>query len=144
MKFKMPLNGFTSICAPDAPIIISKDKKNPPKHVGKNKNRSYVTHYKIDGEVIQTGVRCDFLLINEDAMKAYLIELKGSDMLKAAEQLEATEKRLRSQLAKYDINYRIVANKCKTQQIDSSQFKKYKIKWKGKLVYKVNLLEEFI
>ena len=125
MKFKMPLNGFTSICAPDAPIIISKDKKNPPKHVGKNKNRSYVTHYKIDGEVIQTGVRCDFLL-------------------KAAEQLEATEKRLRSQLAKYDINYRIVANKCKTQQIDSSQFKKYKIKWKGKLVYKVNLLEEFI
>ena len=48
------------------------------------------------------------------------------------------------QLTKYDINYRIVANKCKTQQIESSQFKKYKIKWKDKLKYKVNLLEESI
>ena len=48
------------------------------------------------------------------------------------------------QLTKYDINYRIVANKCKTQQIESSQLKKYKIKWKDKLKYKVNLLEESI
>ncbi|MDE6963811.1 MAG: hypothetical protein K2P30_09305, partial [Lachnospiraceae bacterium] len=78
-----------------------------------------MTHYKIDGTVIKTGNRCDYLLMNEQKRTAYLIELKGSDLVKAAEQLESTEKFLKKELSGYELQYRIVANKCKTQEIYS-------------------------
>ena len=67
--------------------------------------------------------------MNETSKTAYLIELKGSDLVKAASQLEATENALRSQLVEYQLQYRIVANKCKTQEIHSSAYRKYQIRW---------------
>ena len=140
----MPLNGFKSLCDEHAPQIISKDKKNPQYHRGINTERAHVTHYQIDGVVIQTGSRCDYLLINESANRAYLIELKGSDLVKAAEQLEATENALQRELSGYSVFYRIVANKCKTQEIKSSSFRRYQMRWKGKLVQKTGCIEENI
>lgn len=62
-----------------------------------------MTHYKIDGVVIKVGSRCDYLLMNEEARIAYLIELKGSDLVKAAEQLEATENVLQRELLTYKL-----------------------------------------
>lgn len=90
-----------------------------------------MTHYKIDGVVIKSGSKCDYLLMNEEVRIAYLIELKGSDLVKAAEQLEATENMLRRELAAYKLQYRIVANKCKTQEIHSSAYRKYQVRWKS-------------
>ena len=55
----MPLGNHRSICAPDAKIIVSKDVGNR-EHRGLNPNQRHVTHYKIDGEIITTGPRCDF------------------------------------------------------------------------------------
>ena len=72
--------------------------------------------------------------MNETSKTAYLIELKGSDLVKAASQLEATENALRSQLVEYQLQYRIVANKCKTQEIHSSAYRKYQIRWKSHVV----------
>ena len=104
-----------------------------------------MTHYQIDGVVIKNGNKCDYLLINEDTSTVYLIELKGSDMCWAAMQLEETAKKLKTQLAKYkSIQYRIVANKCKTHEINSSTFLKYKTKWKTNLKYRSGLLDENI
>lgn len=140
----MPLMGFQSLCDKNAVQIISKDKGNPQFHKGKNVKRAHVTHYKIDGNVIRTGSRCDFLLLNEDAQMAYLIELRGSDLVKAAEQLEATERVLHSELSKYELQYRIVANKCKTQAIHSSAYRKYQIRWKGRLIQGTGVIEEII
>ena len=140
----MPLKGFESVCDERAAQIVSKDKKNPQYHKGMNISRAYVTHYQIDGVVIKTGSKCDYLLINEDTQRAYLIELKGSDLVKAAEQLEATEKALQKELSGYSIFYRIVANKCKTQEIRSSSFRKYQMRWKGRLVQKTGYIEENI
>ena len=94
----MPLNGFTSLCSKNAKQIVSRDKGNPQYHKANNVSNSEVTHYQIDGKVIKTGDRCDYLLMNETSKTAYLIELKGSDLVKAASQLEATENALRSQL----------------------------------------------
>lgn len=85
----MPLKNFESLCGKNASQIVSKDKGNPQYHKGNNTAKAYVTHYKIDGNVIKKGSRCDYLLLNENTLTAYLIELKGSDLLKAAEQLEA-------------------------------------------------------
>lgn len=140
----MPLTGFGSLCDEHAAQIVSKDKKNPQYHRGINTERAYVTHYQIDGVVIQTGSRCDYLLINESAKRAYLIELKGSDLVKAAEQLAATENALQREFSGYSVFYRIVANKCKTQEINSSSFRKYQIRWKGKLMQKTGYIEENI
>ena len=131
----MPLNGFTSLCSKNAKQIVSRDKGNPQYHKANN---------QIDGKVIKTGDRCDYLLMNETSKTAYLIELKGSDLVKAASQLEATENALRSQLVEYQLQYRIVANKCKTQEIHSSAYRKYQIRWKSRLLQKTGYIEEKI
>ena len=60
-------------------------------HVGKNKNRHMIRQFKVDGEVVAAGdmsPRCDYLLLNDDAKTSYYIELKGSDLVKAIEQIE--------------------------------------------------------
>lgn len=140
----MPLEGFLSLCSKNAAQIISRDKGNPQYHKGNNPDRAYVTHYKIDGIVIKSGRRCDYLLLNEESHIAYLIELKGSDLVKAAEQLEATELTLKHELSDYKVQYRIVANKCKTQEIKSSAYRKYQLRWKNRLVQKTGFIEEKI
>lgn len=140
----MPLEGFKSLCSENAAQIVSKDKGNPQYHKGINTGKRYVTHYKIDGVVIKAGSRCDYLLMNEETQIAYLIELKGSDLVKAAEQLEATENALRRELSAYTLQYRIVANKCKTQEVHSSAYRKYQVRWKGQLIQKTSFIEENI
>lgn len=138
----MPLLGFESTCSRDATQIVSRDKGNPQYHKGLNSGRVYVTHYKIDGVVIKSGDRCDYLLMNEATRVAYLIELKGSDLVKAVKQLEATEKKLVQQLCGYSLCYRIVANKCKTQEIHSSEYRKYQLRWKKRLLLRTGCIEE--
>ena len=140
----MPLKGFESLCAKNAHQIISKDRKNPQYHKAVNKENNDVTQYQIDGIVLKDGTRCDYLLINETKKVAYLIELKGSDLVKAAEQLENTEKMLRQELFGYSLRYRIVANKCKTQEIRSSAYRKYQMLWKGRLLQKTGFIKENI
>lgn len=140
----MPLQNFQSLCNKHAIQIVSRDKGNPQYHKAINKEKAYVTHYKIDGVVIKIGDRCDFLLLNEEKKIAYLIELKGSDLAEAAKQLEATEAVLRQELSAYNLQYRIVANKCKTQEIYSTSYKKYRMRWKGQLIQKTGYIEETI
>ena len=140
----MPLKGFGSLCSRNAAQIVSRDQGNPQYHRGIKKNRCNVTHYKIDGVVIKGESACDFLLINEESRVAYLIELKGSDLVKAVRQLEVTEDMLRRELSPYTVQYRIVANKCKTQEIRSSEYRKYQIRWKGRLLQKTGFIEENI
>lgn len=140
----MPLLGFDSLCEERARQIVSRDKKHPQSHIGINNNEKRVSHYQIDGIVITGVSRCDFLLMNEDTKTAWLIELKGSDLTKAARQLENTEKILHQQLLPYCVNYRIVANKCKTQGINTAEFRKYQKQWGNRLKYKRGVMEENI
>ena len=51
---------------------------------------------------------------------------------------------LARELAGYQLRYRIVANKCKTQEIYSSAYRKYQIRWKEKLVQKTGSIIENI
>lgn len=125
----MPLSGYKSLCDSHAPIIRSKDAGNPQTHYALNKGRKLVNQYQIDGVVITEGNKCDFLVMNEETCNAYLIELKGSDMCKAAQQLDETAKKLSTHLSGYFLNFRIVSNKCKIQEIESSSFRKYKVGW---------------
>jgi len=137
----MPLSGYQSICQPYASTIVSKESGRS--HIVHNNGRKLVNHYHIDGNVIKQGQRCDYLLINEKDNIAYLIELKGSDLSWAAQQLEATRQALHSQLPKA-CQYRIVASKCRTQEIESAEFKKYRHKWGKNLKYQTTQLEDWI
>lgn len=86
----------TPCCDGRQPNYVSKEKQCT--HIGKNVNASHVEQYKVDGEVFPAGSgpeRCDFLLLNEDAQTAYYIELKGSSIPKAIQQLTNTVTLLR-------------------------------------------------
>ena len=140
----MPLRGFTSICATRPKIIVSRDPGSQRKHIANNVNLNYVTHYRIDGVVITSGNRCDFLLMNEDTHTAYLIEIKGSDLSKAAIQLESTEAALRDELIQYNLRFRIVASKARTHAIEGVSFKRFRARKSSSLIYSTNLIEESI
>lgn len=140
----MPLKGYTSDCGRNDARIISRDRNSQRHHCGINKYGAYVTHYRIDGVVIVKGKKCDFLLINEDKKTAYLIEIKGADLSEAARQLAGTEEALSEQLSGYSVHYRIVASKCKMQEIETASFKKFRLRWGRRLKYETGRIEEEI
>ncbi len=138
------LRGVASICQPRQKIIVSQDKGNPRvSHRAINENRNLVTQYQIDGAVIKTGLRCDFLVTNEERKTAYLIELKGSDIDHAIDQLEATAQELKKELSSYSLNFRIVC----TRDImgpNSYKYKKFKSKYNGRVDKKERVIKEKI
>lgn len=79
-------------------------------HIGQNVHRHSVRQFKIDGGVV-TGAdfqKCDFLLLNDDAQTSYYIELKGSDLAKAIDQIENTVSMISASIPQYRIFRRIV------------------------------------
>lgn len=141
------LEKYKSLCEDRQKIIKSQDKGNSRVyHLAKNGDRNLVRHYQIDGVVIDSAStkKCDFLLINDGKRNAYLIELKGTDILSALEQLENTECILRNELAGYQMYYRIVY-RANTHGIRASRYTKFVAK-KGidRVLAKTNCIEENI
>jgi len=60
-----------------------------------NPNQHEVQEITVDGCVVTEGERCDYLLLVDDADVSVFVELKGSDVKHALEQLEETHKQLR-------------------------------------------------
>lgn len=141
----MMLDKAQSLCEERQKKIISRDTKSRCEHRAHNLERNLIRHYQIDGGVItdKTVQKCDFLLLNDDKKNAYLIELKGTHILKALQQLEETEKHLREALKAYTLNYRIVY-KANTQAIRSSEYTKFCKAKKNRVKASTNLLEETI
>lgn len=121
----MPLPGYDSLCDERQSKIVSKDYGISRKHVAKNQDKCRVSQYRIDGVVIQDTSRCDFLVINEDKRNAYFIELKGSRIEDAVQQLQATANRLKNQLRGYNFKYRIVCSRARTHAINGNKYKKF-------------------
>lgn len=122
---------FQSLCSERQSKIVSQDResRNTCKHVAVNKDCSHVAQYQLDGQVF-TGheQRCDFLVMNQDKKSAYLIELKGSNVLHAMAQVLSSERLLKEDLADYDVFYRIVY-RTRTQEVRQSRI----IRWREKL-----------
>lgn len=121
---------FHSLCSERQSKIVSQDResRNPCKHIGVNKDRSRVVQYQLDGQVF-TGheQRCDFLVMNQDKKSAYLIELKGSNILHAMDQVLSAENLLKEDLVGYSVFYRIIY-RSRTQEVRKSRI----IRWKEK------------
>lgn len=141
-----------SQCAPKQLTIVSKDKKNNNrKHIAHNKNASKIYQYKIDGDIIKTNdiCKCDYLLENETSATLYFIELKGSDLGHATEQIESTIKHFKDTkhindiMKNYKINVRIVCHS-KTHQLLETKVKKFVQKYKDACEIEHRQIEEDI
>lgn len=110
----MPLNSYPAIYCGDKSQIVSKEKGR--KHIGLNPKGCRVTHYRVDGIILENQTACDFILINETDKLAFLIELKGCRVDKAAEQLKATEATLHKYLKDYKLLFRIVTTTSPSKQ----------------------------
>lgn len=145
----MPLNDYLSECKKNQKIIVSKDKRNPQKHIALNNDLNDVYHYKIDGGVITFGLRCDYLLWNETKHHIYFIELKGSDIKHALDQIEETDNYLKIHfplemgLVK-NKSYRIVLNRVSPIRLYSQREKQFKNKHLGDLKYDSGVIKECI
>ena len=70
-----------------------RSSENRCTHIGMNKSACDVRQFRVDGDVYSktdTASRCDYLLLNDSKTDAYFIELKGSDIKKAIQQIEST------------------------------------------------------
>ena len=77
-KNKSLLDGHESQCDKRAKEIVCKE--NDSRYTACNKNKALVRKYQIDGDVLllnDTPPRCDYMILNDDMKKVYLIELKG-------------------------------------------------------------------
>lgn len=110
-------------------IYVSEE--NHCEHRAINDDRDYVNHIKIDGKVIpkeyRDTKRIDFLLLNETKKTAYFIELKGSHIKDAFEQLDVTDKHLNPLLEGYAIQWRIIY-RSRTTRLRTNEVNQYRRK----------------
>ena len=98
---------WKSLCEEQQKIIVLKDK-GVCEYRALNPQMDQVSAYQVDDNLIKEGIRCDFLLLNNTLHEAYYVELKGSDIRHAMEQIKQTVIRLSKYLSEYNPFYRIV------------------------------------
>ena len=108
--------------------MVSKEIGN--QHVLNNRSRCKVYQYRIDGGINRTsiGERCDYIVEaeKETVPHAYVIELKGSDLSKAIDQILNTVKSYQKQLEGYRIMPRIVIHRTATHDIRGTKYRALK------------------
>jgi len=77
-----------------------------------NKSRQTSLKFRVDNGIIcgVDEVRCDYLIMFPDCVKAFYIELKGQGWRKALQQLHNTYKLLHPEMIKYIPHLRAVVN----------------------------------
>lgn len=134
-----------SLCDKKQALVVSQDKKskNTCRHIARNTDACNVAQFQLDGDIFQLDgnifqgheVRCDFLVLNQDKKNAYFIELKGSNIMHAKQQVESSVNLLRDDLTGYSCFFRIIF-RSQTQEVRSSKV----IRWKehcGKIKYQL-------
>lgn len=131
-----------SHCKSNQKIIVSSE--NGKIHTAKNNNGCIVYHYHIDGEIVKrtdSKQRCDYALENETTHKLYLIELKGTHVLKAIEQIESTISLFNDEFSGYIICPRIIY-KSNSHSVNTSKQRKFKSKYKEAIIKEKIYTEE--
>lgn len=120
-----------SKCETYQKIVISKENRN--EHHVRNESRSCIYQYRIDGDIEKrsTVKKCDYMVevCNDQKKLAFVIELKGSDLRTALQQIEATIELFSAQLAGYALCPRIILHRIPTHDIHGSDYRKFKKKY---------------
>ena len=135
---------FPTHCEKQQKEIHSKEKNS--EHIAVNIDNDFVRQIKIDGDVFErentTERRIDYLVIDETKKTAYLIELKGSHVKSAFNQIEYSHEQLRNALQGYKIYWRVVCGS-RTANLRTNDIKIY-LKMNPQLILKRNVLTEKI
>lgn len=129
-------NSHHSLCELRQKIIISRDKRGRCEHRAENRDLCRVRQYRVDGDLINTGKRCDFALLNVDAETAYMIELKGADIHYAIKQVEESGQAFKAELPEYRLFYRIIY-RSRTQAVHDEKTRRW-LERCGRDTYKGN------
>lgn len=117
-----------SLCQLNQSIVVSCE--NGKKHTVDNRKSKYcIYQYKIDGDIVtsQKVSKCDYIVEidkNNEAF-AFIIELKGSDVSHAIDQIKSTLCMFKEKLRGYKIYPRIVCSS-RVHSINSSKVRKFK------------------
>ena len=103
---------FTPEWADKRAIVVVQENATV-KYIGVNPNSKEFSLFKIDGYVIATEnkAKCDYLLIRCLDSHCFFIELKGSDLVHAANQIIETINTLKTKLTGHVLNARIILSR---------------------------------
>ncbi len=108
------------------PLNVSIEEKEKKYEYKNNAGRTLI-RCKVDDCVNINNGKCDYLLIDDTCRIAYFIELKGSDLNKAIDQIENTINHIANKLKNYEIRIRIILSRTNTTALESSKVKKFKM-----------------
>ena len=144
MSHQIDINGCTPYREGTHQTFTSSE--NGCTHVGNNVERNKVRQFKVDGEVLKSGYadsRCDYILLNDEKESSYYIELKGSDLKKAIQQIEDTIDMIAPSILTYTIFRRIIY-RTGSHKVHESKVTFWKKKYNGSVIIKSRELKENI
>lgn len=105
-------------------------------HIAENQNGKYVRQFKVDGEVFPSGgngpKRCDYLILDDTGKQSYYIELKGSDIPRAIQQIESSIAEINPSIG-YDIHCRVIF-RTSTHEVKGAEVLRWKRKRKDVVI----------
>ncbi len=105
-----------------------------------------MSKYRVDGCLINDeDFKCDYLLLNCTKETSYFVELKGSDLIKAVEQINRSIDILHKDFKEYSVEARIVLTRVNTTDLKSTKLIRLESKLKklkGKLIKQTRQLTE--
>ncbi len=109
-----------------------------------NNSKHFIVKIQVDECLIkgEQERKCDYLLLNCDTKKAYLIELKGSDLAHAASQILNVINVFQQELSSFEIHARIVLSRVYQGDIISEDYRKLQRKIKDRIKQKQTFLPE--
>lgn len=125
-------------------------------YVAEGKRTRYVLHnpslkridkYIVDDCLLQSkkeDEKCDYLFDVGEEKLAFLIECKGSDILKAVDQLNSTITILKNEILAYTLKARIISTRVYGPDIRATTYIKLRERLNGNLITKNIFFEEAI
>lgn len=105
--------------------VVCSDQKSATCFIYENRSSDALTKYRIDGCLIaDEGAKCDFLLLNCTKNESFFIELKGSDLIRAVEQIDRSIDLLLNSVNDFSINARIVLTRVNTIDLRNTKYLK--------------------
>lgn len=131
------INNYTPRRSGTYPQFVSTE--NRCTHIAENPNGKNVRQFKVDGEVFPSGgngpKRCDYLILDDSTRHAYYIELKGSDIRRAIQQVESSIAEINPSIG-YEIHSRIIFRTF-TQEAKSAEVLRWKRRQKDAVITSV-------
>ena len=112
-----------------------------------NNSNKIINQYIVDECLLKSKLReekCDYLFRIEEIRTAYFIECKGSDILKAVDQLNSTLDVLENDLPEYILKAKIVPTKVYAPNMVTSSYRKLRKRLNGNLETKNIICTETI